>query len=449
MAANLGSGFLLGISVLLVINILQRGIGLVRNVVFCQFLGDAELGQWAMANSFFVLAAPLAVLGLPGSLGKFVEVYRRQGALGSYLRSLTLVSAIGLIGMSILMSLSPAGCAWMIFNDTRDTQHVAWLISTLAAVAIFNYVNELMSAFRQVRIVPAMQFLNSAAFALLGVLGIIWTGTWSILLPSYALASLLASLPGLWILRTQYAGELRGSAPIDNLWGRILPFAVTMWFMQLLTSMFEICDRTMLLHLTPGDAAVGQAIIGQYHCGRIIPVLLTNVAAVVSGILLPYLSAYYEAGQHDQLRRRLPQLLQASAVALTATAGLALLLSPVLFQYMLGGRYAEGQFILPLALLQAVWLSLFVLAQTHLFCLERGSHVNMIVLVGLLLNIGLSYPLISHLGLVGSVAATTVSQGVILALLLWRIGREGYPLGWRTAGICFAPVVLVGLQRLA
>lgn len=428
---------------MLVVNVLQRAVGLLRNLGFCHFLSDAELGQWSLANSFFVLAAPLAVLGLPGSLGKFVEIYRRQGALGSYLRSLTMVSACGLLGLCLAMLVAPQWFAWAVFNDATSSEDIAWLIATLAAVTIFNFVNELMSALRQVRVVSAMQFINSAGFALFGILGLLWAQRWSVLLPSYSIACLVATLPGLWVLRQAHGHELKANAPIAGMWSRIIPFAITLWCMNLLTNMFDVCDRALLLHLTPGDAAEGQSLIGQYHCGRIIPALLISVASLLSGILLPYLSADFEAGDRERLRKRLEQVLQAVAVVFSSAALVAILASPLLFDVLFSGRYEEAQHILPLALVQCIWMSLFYLAQTYLFCLERGKQVALIILGGLVLNAGLNYPLIIGFGLAGSVAATAIASAAILAVLLWRIGREGEPLGWRTAAICFAPAVLL------
>ena len=446
---TVGDRFLTGLSVMLVVNVLQRMVGLLRNLGFCGVLSDAELGQWALANSFFVLAAPLAVLGLPGSFGKFVEIYRRQGALGGYLRSLSALSGMGLVALSIGMCAAPQSFAWLVFNDVEAARHMGWLISTLAAVTIFNFVNELMSALRQVRVVSVMQFINSVAFAVLGMLGLVWTGSWSVLLPSYTLACLLALLPGLWVLRHSHSAELRDSSPVPGMWSRIVPFAITLWCMNLLTNLFDVCDRALLLHLTPGDVSIGQAVIGQYHCGRIIPNLLISVAALLSGILLPYLSADFESGDSARLRKRLQQVLQMVALMFTGAALVAVLASPLLFEFTFSGRYSDAQAILPLALMQGIWMSLFLLAQMYLFCIERGKQVAVILALGLVVNLLLNYPLIPIFGLAGSVGATALANGLILALVLWRIGREGQPLGWRTAIVCFAPIVLVFGLRLA
>jgi hypothetical protein len=53
--------------VLLAVSVIQR-VGFGRGVMFAAGWPD-ELGQWDVAYSFLLLAAPLIVLGLPGSFG--------------------------------------------------------------------------------------------------------------------------------------------------------------------------------------------------------------------------------------------------------------------------------------------------------------------------------------------------------------------------------------------
>ncbi len=211
--------------------------------------------------------------------------------------------------------------------------------------------------------------------------------------------------------------------------------------MNLLTNLFDVCDRALLLHLTP-DAEVGQSLIGQYHCGRLIPNLLISVASLLSGILLPYLSADFESGDTQRLTKRLRQIMLLVSTLFSCAGVMFLLASPLIFSWMLGGRYEEARHILPLALLQCIWMSLFMLAQTYLFCIEKGKHVAVILLLGLGLNALLNYPLIGLFGLAGSVAATTLASGVMFALVLHRLRREGQAMGWSTWLACFSPASL-------
>ena len=51
---------------MLAMTVLQRLIGFARGIAFCRLLDPEQLGQWDVAFGFINLAAPLAVLGLPG-----------------------------------------------------------------------------------------------------------------------------------------------------------------------------------------------------------------------------------------------------------------------------------------------------------------------------------------------------------------------------------------------
>src|SRR5437016_12723672 len=74
------------VTILLVANIVQRTIGFGRGSLFCRWLTPDELGTWEVAYSFLLLAAPIIVLGLPGSFGRYLERFRQQGQLRTFLR---------------------------------------------------------------------------------------------------------------------------------------------------------------------------------------------------------------------------------------------------------------------------------------------------------------------------------------------------------------------------
>lgn len=101
----------------------QRLVGFLRGVLLCRWLDAEQLGQWDMALGFVMLAAPLAVLGLPGSFGRYVEHYRDRGQLRHFLRRtgtaillLTVIAvaavAVGRVWFSELIFGTPKRPAW-------------------------------------------------------------------------------------------------------------------------------------------------------------------------------------------------------------------------------------------------------------------------------------------------------------------------------------------------
>lgn len=456
---SLGDSFVSGVMIMLVINVGQRVIGLLRNLGFCQFLSDAQLGHWALANSFFMIAAPIVVLGLPGSFGKFTETYRIRSALRTYFGRIAVVSGIGAIVFTSLMVWNSAAVAWFVYGDLNGdlsggstlgsgshTQRVVvWMALALLAQVAYNFLYEVNLSLRHVRVISWMQFTQGISFAVIGVTWLSWSNDWSVLLPSYAVCCLLATLLGVWCAWTKSADELglSGEIPHKEMWPRILPFAAALWIANLLSNSFELSDRYMLLHFSTGGETVGQAAVGQYFCGRIIPNLLMSVALMLGGVILPYLSQDWEAGRRDAVESRIRQLLAIVTISFTAISVAAIVCSPILFDGIFAGRYSEAKAILPLSLLHCTWSSLGFIAGSYLLCAERVHVGSMILFVGLILNLALNAPLIQHFGLTGSVIATAVANWVVMLLTFRSLGRYGCPLSRRTIGLTMLPAVIL------
>ncbi len=441
---KVGDAFATGVLVMLLLNLVQRVVGLLRGLGFCHYLSDVQLGQWALVNSFLVIGVPIAVLGLPGSFGRFVETFRTRQQLGEYFRRVLIVSLCGLALMCVSILILPRQFSWLMFREQTSYTLVVWCVITLISVTVFSFINELVASLREVRAVSLMQFTQSVVFAVVGLAILTVYPSWSVLLPSFTIACLLAALPGLYVLNG-YRAEFRSAPQVEHMhsgamWRRILPYAFALWVMNLLTNLFEVSDRYMLLHLISGGEQAGQALVGQYHCGRILPNLLTSIALMLGGVLLPYISADWEAGQPQRIAARLRQVLQSISIGFTLLAIAAMCLAPALFQYGFQNRYQQAQAILPISLAQAMWTSLFLAAQSYLLCIERGRRLAALMIVGLLLNLGLNWWLIQQFGLFGAVLATSIANLVTLLLLLWQMSRHGCWLGWGTVALCLTPM---------
>ncbi len=441
----IGDHFAYGLLIMLVINFGQRIVGIVRNIGFCQFLSDAELGQWALANSFFMIAAPLAVLGLPGAFGKFVEHFRQRLCLSAYLNRVAAVCVLSTGSIAFAMLIAKDSFAWLVYGSPATLQIVVWTVVALVAQVGYNFVYDVALSLRQVRVLSSMQFANGMCFAIIGMACLSLSHSWIVLLPSYAASCVVGALFGGWsVWRTcgQEFGD-QGALPHSEMWPRILPFAVSLWLSNLLANSFELSDRYMLLHFSSGGESVGQALVGQYYCGRIIPNLLVSIALTLSGILLPYLSADWESGRRQEIQRRMGFVLSLLSLAFTAVSVAALVLSPLLFDWVFAGKYQAAQSILGLSLLQCTWGSVSMVAGAYLLCAERAKAASVNLLIGLLINIGLNLPLIQYYGLAGSVTATLIANLAVMLLTVISMSRAGCRIDSRTFALLFLPTVLL------
>lgn len=442
---KVGDAFATGVLVMLLLNLVQRVVGLLRGLGFCHYLSDVQLGQWALVNSFLVIGVPIAVLGLPGSFGRFVETFRSRQQLGDYFRHVLTVSLCGLLLVCVSILAFPQQFNWLIFREQSSYGVVVWCVITLISFTAFSFVNELVAALREVRAVSLMQFTQSVVFGVVGLAILSIQPQWSMLLPSFTVACLLGTVPGVYVIMSSYRAEFQCISQTEHmdarsLWRRILPYAFALWVMNLLTNLFEVSDRYMLLHLIHGAEQSGQALVGQYHCGRILPNLLTSIALMLGGVLLPYISADWEAGQPHRIAARLRQVLQSISIGFTLLSIAAMCVAPLLFHYGFQNRYQQAESILPISLVQAVWTSLFIAAQAYLLCIERGKRLAVLMIVGLILNLALNGWLIPQHGLFGAVLATSIANLVTLLLLLWQMSRHGCWMGWGTLALCLTPL---------
>ncbi len=437
--------FATGVVAILLASVLQRVLGLGRNLGFCTFLSDDELGKWALANGFFVIAAPIVALGLPGSFGKFVEHFRQQGCLGQYIRRVIFVCTLAIVAFVLVMVAVPQWMSRFLYGELTEFSVIFWTAITLATVTGFNIVYELVISLRLVRVSSVMQFLNVAVFALVGVLAIWHFETWVVLLPSYAIACTVATIPGIWSLSINARDVFQTSAPmpVRRMWSRIASFAIMLWLANLLSNLFELSDRYMLLHLCHGGQEQGQSLVGQFYCGRIIPNLLAGLALVFFSMILPYLSLDWEDKRFESIRRRMNNVLTTMAIAFTGGSALALAAAPLLFQWGLGGRFSQGESILALSLVQTIWGSISLIASAYLMCAEKGRQNTLLLAAAVVLNIVLNWPLIYYFDLFGSVVATAIANLLLMLATMWRVHREGCQLGARTLALCLAPIILV------
>ncbi|MCR9294385.1 MAG: oligosaccharide flippase family protein, partial [bacterium] len=440
--------FALGILIMLAVNVLQRGIGFIRGIGLARFLSDEELGYWALAHSFFLLAVPIAVLGLPGSFGKFVEHFRYRDKLGAYVRRVAAGTLLGSVLLCAFVAWMPDHFCWLVFGETQSGRIVSWCIAGLATSIGLSFVNELAAGFRQVRAISSMHFVQSLTFTVIGLTSVMLWGSWWLLLPSFALSNLLAMLPGLYTLHQQHGGELSQAQEAKDefgseIWYRILPFAMSLWLMNLLSNLHAVSDRYMLLHLVPEGELIGRGLVGQYHCAKIVPNLLVSVGLMLGGVLLPYLSADWENGRLDQVRIRVRRLLKTSVIGFLALATASLVISPWLFGVVFQERYQLAEGVLPIALVQAIWIAVYAIAEPFMLCAERGKQLVAITVAALLLNVALNWYMIQSLGLTGAMWATSIATLGGLALLFWRMRCCGCSVDRGSLLLCAAPITLL------
>lgn len=431
---------------MLVVNLLQRGIGFVRNIALCYFLSESQLGLWGLASTFFCIAAPLAVLGLPGTFGRFVEAYRSRGQLARFLLlSMTIaLSGYLAIGCSLVLFRDTSSVA--IFGDALSGRDMLLVVTALGCIIMFNATTELVSGLRMPKTVSGMHAVNSLSFTCLSLGGLLWFQDWRILVLAFAGSALLGIYPSLSFLlqADHWRGGQSKPMPWRDLLHRVLPFAASVWLLNLLMNSFDLVDRYAILHFASIESR-GQdvhALLGQLHSGKLIPALLANLAAMLAGIVLPYLVADWEQARQDRVTSSLKTTVKLGSLFFFALSIGAMIASPFLFGWVLQGRYADGLAIMPKALTVCCWMSIALFLSNYFWCAERGRLLGLLTAVALTTDILLCIWWIPPMGLHGALNANMVACGVLLVLMILTLRQFKVELDGATCLFAAAPLGL-------
>lgn len=431
--------------ILLALTVVQRGVGFVRSVLFCRWLAPQDLGQWDMAYGFLMMAAPLAVLGLPGSFGRYVEHYRQKGQLRTFLkRTATIVLLLGMMG-TLALAVLRLQVSQLVFGSDEFVGLTIILAAGLGTVVLHNTLTSLFTALRMYRVVSGMQFVNALLFTGLGV-GLLlgWRISATSVVVAFCLACLLTSCGTFAWLRQAWHAAPISAAPLRHgaLWAKLLPFALWLWITNWLTGLFDFVARYMLIHYSGVSVDEALVQVGQYHSARIVPVLFVGVAELLAAMITPHLSYDWEAGRRDRVSARLNLILKLFGFGLVS-AGVALeFIAPVLFSVAFEGKYAAGLNVLPWAMMSCIFGALSIVAHNYVLCAEKARLTSLAIVTALVVNITLNLALLPSLGLLGAVLATAAATGVQLSFSYALNRLNGMRFDWGTLVTSAAPLML-------
>lgn len=433
-----------GIAFFALLSVLQRLVGFGRSLIFCHLMTDEELGRWSLSFSFLVMAGPFAVMGLPGSFGRYFEHYHQRGQTRAFLRKvLTLTVVLTLAFFALVLSI-PGVVSHLLLGTPGHADLIRNLAVALLLVVAMNVATELATAMRQVRLVSILQFIHSILFALIAC-GLLMTTSLADrgVVLGYAIGAAVAVAIAVWMLCKRVRDIDHDREPLGrSLWSRLLPFAAWMWVSNVLFNLFDTADRLMIVHYLPHVGST-DALVGQYHSSRVIPTLLVALSGMLAGVILPYVSEDWERGDRLNAARKTLMSVKVCALLFVFGGALVLMMAPILFGTLLQGRYDAGLAILPCTMVYCIWFGLTILAENHLFCAERARSTSAALLLGLIVNLSLNAILLPRLGLVGAVTATAIANGVALGATLLFAKSCGLGVDRHTVAIVAFPLVLL------
>lgn len=435
------------ILILLAVAVVQRSVGFGRGVLFCRWLDAESLGHWEMAFGFLLLAAPVAVLGLPGSFGRYLVRFREEGRLWMFLRrTATWTLALSLTALAVLLVFRHE-FSYLVFGDPSYSGMMTAVVICLAAVILQHFLEAVFAGMRLFRVVSAMHFCQSMLFASIALsLLAFWQASAVSVILAYAVACLGSSL-GVLAWAWLRAGTAPDSAPQTShreFWPPLMRFAIWVWVANLLSNLFAVIDRYMIVHC--GGFASDEALVqvGNYHASAVVPMLMVSIASLLVGAMTPHLSHDWEAGRRREVSDQLNLTLKLAPLGMLAAGVAVLAFNPLLFNWVFEGRYADGQAVAPWTLATCVWFGMLLLAQTYVWCAEKSRRAAAPLAIGLVANVVLNLLLLPVYGLLGAVVATGVATLIAFAAQLWINHHLGMQVSRGVVLMTITPLALTG-----
>ena len=423
----------------------QRAIGFIRTALFCRLLPEGELGQWSLVFSFVMLCAPMAVLGISGSFGRYVEHYLQRGLLRSFFR-LTGVAVAGLTVVAVVgMWFGKEWVSWCLFGSVDQTHLLLPALLTLVTTIGYNFFLEAIIALRKIKVASIMSLISSWTFALLGIVLVQFTDYGSRgVVTSFACGNLFAALYAWYVLASEWKHFPKPSVEFDavNLWKKIAPFAFGLWLVNIVTNLFDMVDRYMIVHFAGISAADAQGLVGQYYSSMAVPLLMVSLSTTLGHMVMPYLSKDWEAQRYQAVSDGINLSTKLIGLLLALGSTVTILAAPFLFNVVFDGKYDAGYAVLPLTITFCFWKSIACCTYNYLYCVERTRLMFASLAVGLLANIVLNALLLPALGLMGAALATAISCAVNLLTVNIMSIRHGYRISRGVLWVFAFPLLL-------
>jgi O-antigen/teichoic acid export membrane protein len=383
--------------------------------ILTRYLSPADYGILAMFLLATLIVEPFISLGLVGAIT--VKYYDAATDLARYLGT-----GLILVGMASI----PFVVAILVLGEplTEVTAVPApWLVLVVPLVIARTVVGSQLALFRVRELVvrfAALQNLQSAsvlvlALLLVVVLGHGWEGrvgaelvTWGVL----ALACLYVLVRGGWLRFSFSSADAR----------HLARFGVPLIPHTLGAVLILQTDRVMLTNI------VGVDQTGLYTVGYQLVLVIEIVAVSFNNAYAPWL--FRRLTDADEARKRsLVRYTYGGFVAMALIAASVAILAPWVGGWLLDPSY-EGAFVFTgWQALGLMFSGMYYLVTNYIFFAQRTTWLALVTITVALLNIPLTYVLITQNGAVGAAQAFAISLGLSF-LLTWIVSQRVYPMPW-------------------
>lgn len=424
------------------IHVVSTGILMV--VLARYLLAPYQYGLLFLAISTFGVAQLLADLGLAKSAARYLTEYRGTdrsqvphivtSSLKYRLVSTAAVAALFLLAREPLANLIGKEALAPLFG--LGALYIGWF-------SLGSYTTLIFQGFNRVDWGSSIQASSSLSRVLFVVLFVTLVGGAVGALMGFVLSYALWAIVGLYVLYTRfYRNYERADSPEPGLSRRILRYSIPLTATRGANVLDTRIDTVLIGYF------MNPVAVGYYYLGKQIVDFLQTPAASLGNAVSPAYGEQKATNRIDQASRLYQSTLEYTLLLyLPAGAGVLLVARPAIV-YVFGRDYLGAVPVVQLFSIYVVLQSVTFITSNAIDYLGRANTRAVTKGATSIANFVLNVALIPTFGVVGAAAATVVTHGAYVVLVLYIVHQE-FTLDLASLGRSFATVALITLGMAA
>ncbi len=384
-------------------------------------LGAQGYGIWAQVRATIHLAVPLAGLGLPFAMVRFLAAKKDKKEIQEGFYSIVSIVVFNNLIISSVLIIFPDPIANHFFDGASQIVRLTGFI--ILAFALNGVYMAFFRTFRRIKayavfnIVRAYAEIGLVAYLVLnghGILGAVWSlliirATVFLVLFFFVRARIGIKRPNF----SRMKEYLRFGVP--TIAGNVAGWVVA------------LSDRYVIGYF------LGAASVGIYAAGYMIGSAATLFTGVLAFVLPAALSQLYDEDRIDEVKTHLKYSLKYSlAFLIPLVFGAAVLAEPVLRLFSTPEIASQGYLIIPIVALGFLLISAADVIGKPLILAKKTRIIAILWIIAAAVNLGLNILIIPLIGILGAAITTLVAYLLATLITVYYSSKElKFDIDWR------------------
>jgi len=376
-------------------------------------LGAQGYGIWSQVRATIGLAVPLAGLGLPFAMVRFLAAEKDKREIQEGFYSIVAIVLFNNLIIASFLIIFPDFVANHFFEGASQIVRITGFIALA-----FGLNGVYLAYFRTFRQIKTYAVFNIArAYAEIGLIAYLVLSGHGILGAVLALLAIRVILfLVVFFLITSKIGIKRPSfSKAREYLNFSLPTvatAITAWVVTL-------SDRYVIAYF------LGVVYVGVYSAGYVIASSSTQFVGIL-GLLLPAaLSQLYDEGKMEEVKTHLRYSLKyVLALGIPFVFGAAILSEPVLRMFSTADIASQGHWVIPIVALGFLFMGATVAPANIVILVKKTKIAALAWGISGLVNLSLNILIVPYLGILGAAITTAFAYLLLLGILSYYAFKE-------------------------